>query len=449
MKLKTPVAFLVTLGVLGGGLTLGIESSIYAFSRGRSAHDELETLARALTHVEEHYTDEVPLTDLVYSAIDGIAKSLDKHSQFFDPEEYRRLKEDNDGNYFGVGIQIRPHEDGGLLVVGVFEGGPAAGAGIEVSDQIVAVDGEDILGVDTNDIISRIRGPRGEVVSLGILRSQERIEIPVTRDAVHTTSIHAEWLGNRTAYVHISQFQKNTTAELNETLHELETTHQGTLERLILDLRQNPGGLLEEAANMVDLFIQEGIIVSTVGRSEHATEFFEATPGVDSSSLEIDSGEAWEALESMVILIDENSASAAEIVAGALQDVDRAILVGKTTYGKGSVQSIFEYPDQTALKFTIGRYHLPSGRSIDESGGVVPDEDVDYSTTDHAADTLRNELLTIEMEWKQYEQLSNLIDQMHPHKEESPAHRFKSPVNERISWDAQLARAVELTQQRP
>ena len=129
MKLKTPVAFLVTLGVLGGGLTLGIESSIYAFSRGRSAHDELETLARALTHVEEHYTDEVPLTDLVYSAIDGIAKSLDKHSQFFDPEEYRRLKEDNDGNYFGVGIQIRPHEDGGLLVVGVFEGGPAAGAG--------------------------------------------------------------------------------------------------------------------------------------------------------------------------------------------------------------------------------------------------------------------------------------------------------------------------------
>ena len=449
MKLKTPVAFLVTLGVLGGGLALGIESTIYAFSKGRSAYSELETLARALTHIEEHYTDELSFEELVYSAIDGAAKSLDKHSQFFDPEEYKRLKEDNDGNYFGVGIQIRPHEEGGLSVVGVFDEGPAKKAGIEVGDRIVAVNQENIIGVETNEIITRIRGPRGEDVTLGIERNEDRIDITVTRDAVHTASVHAEWLGQGLAYVYVSQFQRNTTGELNKTLHELQDQNRGSLSKLILDLRQNPGGLLEEAANMVDLFVSEGIIVSTIGRSEHATEFFEATEGVDTSTLDIDADEAWEKLGPIVILIDEHSASASEIVAGALQDFERATLIGKTTYGKGSVQSIFEYPDQTALKFTIGRYHLPSGRAIEDSGGVIPDEEVAYSKTDHVADTLRNELMTIEMEWKQFEELNQLIDQIHPQHQERLPHRFKNPVRERIEWDAQLARALELIQQDP
>ena len=449
MRLKTPVAFLVTLGVLGGGLALGIESTLFAFSKGRGSYHELETLARALTHIEEHYTDEIPFDELVYSAIDGAANSLDKHSHFFDPEEYQRLREDNDGNYFGVGIQVRPHEEGGLSVVGVFEEGPAHGAGVAEGDRIVAVDGNNIVGEATNDIIALIRGPRGEDVTLGIERNDERLEILVTRDAVHTSPIHAESLGQGIAYIHVSQFQRNTTAELNEAIAKLEEATGARVSKLLLDLRQNPGGLLDEAANMVDLFVAEGTIVSTIGRSEHATEFFEAGPGIDSSTLDIDAVDSQEDLEHLVILIDGNSASAAEIVAGALQDFGRATLVGQTTYGKGSVQSIFEYPDQTALKFTIGRYHLPSGRSIEESGGVVPDEEVPYSKNSHVADTLRNELLSIEMEWSQYEQLNALIDQIHPQHEERRPHRFKDPVLERTEWDAQLARALELLQQRP
>ena len=447
MRLKTPVAFLVTLGVLGGGLALGIESTLYAFSKGRSGYPELETLARALSHIEDHYTDEIPFDELVYSAIDGAANSLDKHSHFFDPEEYQRLREDNDGNYYGVGIQVRPHEEGGLSVVGVFDEGPASTAGVEVGDRVVAVDGNNIVGKSTNDIIALIRGPRGEDVTLGIERSGDRIDILITRDAVHTSSIHAEWLGSGQAYLHVSQFQRNTTKELNEAIEELEADHGADVSRLLLDLRQNPGGLLEEAAHMVDLFVTEGTIVSTIGRSEHATEFFEASPGIDTSTLDIDPEDSQEDLEQLVILIDGNSASAAEIVAGALQDFERATLVGQTSYGKGSVQSIFEYPDQTALKFTIGRYHLPSGRSIEESGGVVPDEEVPYSKNSHVADTLRTELLSIEMEWKQYEQLSALIDQIHPQHEEQRPHRFKDPVSERTAWDAQLTRALELLQQ--
>jgi carboxyl-terminal processing protease len=447
MRLRTPIAFLVTLGVLGGGLVLGIESALIAYGAGRGVYDGLDTLARALSHVEENYAEEVDFEELVYSAIDGIAASLDKHSHFFDPEEFKRLMEDNDGNYFGVGVEVRPHPDGGLKVVGIIPGGPAEAVQMQVDDHIISVDGESVIGESFEATVTKIRGPRGEAVTLGIVRAGQSMDVTVIRDAVHTASVRSEWLGEGVAYVYLSQFQKRSTDELNQHLHDLKSASKGTLRALILDMRMNPGGLLNEAVSTVDLFVKEGTIVTTVGRSEFAMETFSARPGADLSEGHLTEEEAWEDGLALIILIDGESASAAEIVAGALQDLGRATIVGEKSYGKGSVQSIFEYGDHTALKLTIGRYHLPSGRSIEVDGGVEPDIVVPYDSGENAADTLRKEMMSLELSWEQYEHLDSLLNELHPHREEPIPHRFRDPVKERLAWDAQLAKALELARQ--
>jgi carboxyl-terminal processing protease len=444
MRMRTPVAFLLTLGVLGSGLVLGIESALSAYGSGQGAYTGLDTLARALSHVEENYAEEVPFEDLVYSAIRGVADSLDKHSHFFDPEEYKRLKEDNDGNYFGVGVEVRPHPKGGLKVVGVIPGGPAEAVELQVDDHIVSVDGSSVMEESFEAIVSKIRGQRGVPVLLGIQRKDSLLDVTVIRDAVHTASVRSEWLGEGLGYVYVSQFQKHTADELNQQLHALEEENKQELKSLLLDLRKNPGGLLTEAVAMVDLFVKEGTLVSTQGRSKFAIESFDAIAGAELSEGRISEAEAWEQTPSIFVLIDGNSASASEIVAGALQDLNRATLVGETTYGKGSVQSIFEYPDQTAFKVTIGRYHLPSGRSIEVDGGVEPDVPIAYHKADSSVDSLRSAIMELDLEWAEMERLDRLLNALHPHFEEPPLHRFREPVADRMEWDAQLKKAVEL-----
>jgi carboxyl-terminal processing protease len=426
---------------------MGIESALSAYGAGQGAYTGLDTLARALSHVEENYAEEVPFEDLVYSAVRGLADSLDKHSHFFDPEEYKRLKEDNDGNYFGVGVEVRPHPQGGLNIVGVIPGGPAEGVELQLNDRIVSVDGASVLGESFEDTVGKIRGPRGVAVTLGIERQDRQLDVTVIRDAVHTASVRSEWLGGGLGYVYVSQFQKNTADELNQQLHAMEKENKHPLRTLLLDLRKNPGGLLTEAVAMVDLFVKEGTLVSTQGRSEFAMESFDAIPGARLSEGRISEAEAWEQRPTIFVLIDGDSASASEIVAGALQDLQRATVIGETSYGKGSVQSIFEYPDQTALKVTIGRYHLPSGRSIEVDGGVEPDVSVAYHQPDSSVDSLRNAIMRLDLEWEDRKKIDALLNDIHPHFEEAPAHRFREPVADRMKWDAQLTKAVELARQ--
>jgi carboxyl-terminal processing protease len=198
---------------------------------------------------------------------------------------------------------------------------------------------------------------------------------------------------------------------------------------------------------MVDLFVKEGTLVSTQGRSEFAMESFDAIPGANLSEGRISEAEAWEQTPSIFVLIDGDSASASEIVAGALQDLNRATIVGETSYGKGSVQSIFEYPDQTAMKVTIGRYHLPSGRSIEVDGGVEPDVIVAYHQSDSTVDSLRMVLMDLDLDWEKTKKIDALLNEIHPNFEEAPPHRFRDPVADRMEWDAQLAKAMELARQ--
>jgi carboxyl-terminal processing protease len=447
MRMRTPVAFLLTLGVLGSGLTMGIKSALSAYASGQDSYSGLDTLARALSHVEENYAEEVPFEELVYSAVRGLADSLDKHSHFFDPEEYKRLKENNDGNYFGVGVEVRPHPNGGLKIVGVIPGGPAEGVELQLDDRIVSVDGIRVVGENFEDTVTKIRGPRGVPVTLGIERQDLQLDVTVIRDAVHTASVRSEWLGDGLGYVYVSQFQKHTADELNQQLHAMEKENQQQLRSLLLDLRKNPGGLLTEAVAMVDLFVKEGTLVSTQGRSQFAMESFDAIPGADLSEGRISEAEAWEQKPSIVVLIDGDSASASEIVAGALQDFNRATIVGETSYGKGSVQSIFEYPDQTAMKVTIGRYHLPSGRSIEVDGGVEPDVSIPYHQPDSTVDSLRMVIMGLDLTWEETKKIDALLQKINPNFEDAPPHRFRAPVADRLQFDAQLAKAMELARQ--
>jgi carboxyl-terminal processing protease len=447
MRIGTPTAFLVTLGVLGGGLVLGIDSALSAHRAGKGSYDGLSTLARALSHVEENYTEEIPFEELVFSAIRGVADSLDKHSHFFDPEEYKSLKENNEGNYFGVGVEVRPHPNGGLRIVGIIPGGPAEGVQLQVEDWIISVDGESVVEESFEAIVDRIRGPRGIPVTLSIVREGQNMDVTVIRDAVHTASVRSEWLGQGIGYVYVSQFQNRTADDLNQHLHSMQDDNNQPLRSLILDLRKNPGGLLTEAVGMVDLFVKEGNLVSTQGRSDFAMESFDAVPGADLSEGHIATEDAWEDALSIYVLIDGDSASASEIVAGALQDLDRATIIGETSYGKGSVQSIFEYPNQTAFKITIGRYHLPSGRSIEVDGGVEPDVPVAYHQTDNSLDNLRKEVMNLDLSWEDARKLDGLLDEIHPTFETPPSHRFRDPVAKRVEWDPQLAKALELARQ--
>ena len=447
MRVGTPTAFLVTLGVLGGGLILGIDSALSAHRAGKGSYDGLSTLARALSHVEENYTEEIPFEELVFSAIRGVADSLDKHSHFFDREEYKSLKENNEGNYFGVGVEVRPHPSGGLKIVGVIPGGPAESAQLQIDDRIVSVDGESVVNENFEATVSRIRGPRGIPVTLGIVREEETMDVTVIRDAVHTASVRSEWLGQGVGYVYVSQFQNRTADELNQQLHSMQDDNNQPLRSLILDLRKNPGGLLTEAVGMVDLFVKEGTLVSTQGRSDFAMESFEARPGANLSEGHVSEEDAWEDKLAIYVLIDGDSASASEIVAGALQDLGRATIIGEISYGKGSVQSIFEYHDETAFKITIGRYHLPSGRSIEVEGGVEPDVIVAYHQTDNSLDNLRTEILSLDLSLEEARKLSGLLDQIQPEANNPPSHRFREPVAKRVDWDAQLAKALELARQ--
>jgi carboxyl-terminal processing protease len=273
------------------------------------------------------------------------------------------------------------------------------------------------------------------------------MDVTVIRDAVHTASVRSEWLGQGIGYVYVSQFQNRTADDLNQHLHSMQDDNNQPLRSLILDLRKNPGGLLTEAVGMVDLFVKEGNLVSTQGRSDFAMESFDAVPGADLSEGHIATEDAWEDALSIYVLIDGDSASASEIVAGALQDLDRATIIGETSYGKGSVQSIFEYPNQTAFKITIGRYHLPSGRSIEVDGGVEPDVPVAYHQTDNSLDNLRKEVMNLDLSWEDARKLDGLLDEIHPTFETPPSHRFRDPVAKRVEWDPQLAKALELARQ--
>jgi len=328
----------------------------------RSPFQPLTIFARALAYIEVNYVEPVDQKSLVYGAIRGLTYSLDPHSVFLDPEEYAILESDAEGRFVGVGVEVSMR-DGWLTILTVFEGGPADKAGLEPGDRFMAIEGKDARDIRLFDAVQLIRGEPGTDVAVTIRResSEKAIERTLKRAFIDIDPIELQYLENGIVYVGIRAFQERTARLLSEALDQavVALREKGGVEGLLLDLRDNGGGLLREAVLVSDEFLSSGVILITRGRGGELIQEFSARRNGTRPK--------WP----MVILINEQTASAAEIVAGALSDQKRAVLVGTRTFGKGSVQNIFELPDGSALKLTIARYYTPSGRSI-QAEGILP-----------------------------------------------------------------------------
>lgn len=311
--------------------------------------------------IQNNYVDDVNNEKLIQNAIKGMVSNLDPHSEYLTKEESLKLVNSINGEYAGVGIEVQKIK-GGLKVVSPFDSTPAQKAGIQSGDIITKIDNL-ILSTLTNPMegISKLTGKVGETVDIVIVRDNKEIPFTLTKEIIKIKSVRSDILENKYAYVRISAFQKDTTKELKETIDKLKSKNK--LEGLILDLRANPGGLLDESVSVSDLFLNESTIVYTKDKQEKKNYFY-AKDGDILKNLP------------MVVLINGGSASASEIVAGALQDNKRAIIIGEKSFGKGSVQNIIEFPDGNALKLTIARYYTPSGRSI-QAEGITPDIEIE------------------------------------------------------------------------
>ncbi len=350
----------LTLIVTAGLSALGVAS---AAPRKPSSPSKLTMFSRVLSYVESQYVEDVDQDELVYGAIKGMLDSLDPHTTFLRPEQYREMKNDTSGQFAGIGIEV-DQRDGVLTIVSVLEGTPAARAGLSAGDQVLRIDDQATRGM--MDYIQKMRGKRGMQVSLTVLRSgwKEPRSFVMVRDIIKIRSVESYLLEPGYGVLRVKQFTDNIDREVEAQLVAMERENGGKLSGLVLDLRNNPGGLLDQAVRLADIFIESGLIVRTEGRGGRILDEERARPEGTRLGFPI------------ICLVNGGSASAAEIVAGALQDHGRALVMGTQTFGKGSVQTIVELEDGSALKLTIARYYTPSGRSIQEKG-IAPDVVVD------------------------------------------------------------------------
>ncbi|HIJ54601.1 MAG TPA: S41 family peptidase [Deltaproteobacteria bacterium] len=335
------------------------------FNRGLSAGNEetykgLKLFSDVIELIEKNYVEDVDTEKLIQKAIQGMVRSLDPHSSLLPPEAFEELQVDTHGEFGGIGIVITM-DKGTLAVISPIEGTPAYRAGIRMGDKIIKVDGEATQDMELWEAVKKMRGPKGTKVVITIMRegSPELIDFKLVRDIIPIESV--KWIALKPGYgyVWITNFRDSTTDDLINALEELESEKE-PLKGLILDLRDNPGGLLNQAVEISDLFLNGGEIVSIKGRLEKHTKIYKANPDEIVKNYPI------------VVLINGGSASASEIVAGALQDNKRALILGTTSFGKGSVQTVETLRGGYGLKFTIARYYTPSGRSI-QAKGIEPD----------------------------------------------------------------------------
>ncbi len=335
-----------------------------------SPYANLAIFARALSQIEVNHVEPPDQDALIYGAIRGMVETLDPHSTFMTPEQYRMLMSDTEGQFGGIGIEVDVR-DGWLVVHGVIAGGPAEAAGVLPGDRFLAIDGLGARDMRLSDAVEHMRGAPGTPVTVRLRREgvEDGVELTLTRQVIHVEAVEARVLPSRVFYARLRSFTETTTDELRAAIDHAvsETSSSGGLAGVLLDMRGNPGGLLNEAVRVSDEFLTEGVIVSTRGRDGTVLD--------EASAHSAGTRPDWP----MVVLVDHYTASAAEIVAGALHDHHRAVLVGQTTWGKGSVQNLIELPDGSALKLTVARYYTPSGVSI-QARGIDPDivvEDLD------------------------------------------------------------------------
>jgi carboxyl-terminal processing protease len=324
-------------------------------------YEKLKVFSDVLSIVQKNYVEETKPEDLIYGAINGMLRTLDPHSSFMRPDLYKELQVETQGSFGGIGIEITIRK-GILTIVSPIEDTPGFKAGLKSGDKIVKIEDEYTENMTLLDAVKRMRGPAGEKVTISIMRKgfTEPKDFTLTREVIRIKSVKYKLLEENTiGYIRLSQFQEKTGGEFNKALDTLEQG-DNPLIGLVLDLRNNPGGLLDQAVKVCDTFIDEGLIVYTQGRTEGQQMRFTAHPNIKPHDYPI------------IVLVNGGSASGSEIVAGALQDHNRAVILGTPTFGKGSVQTIIPLDDRSGLRLTTARYYTPSGKSI-QATGIIPD----------------------------------------------------------------------------
>lgn len=376
--MRTPL--LVAL-VFASGLTAGLWTGRAAAERVSDPYVNIDSFARVLSLIESHYVDEVQTSTLIDHAVEGMVSRLDEHSRWLDERAYREMREDTEGKYQGVGVEVR-EESEGLRVLRALPGGPAARAGVLAGDLITHASGSPLRARSATEASSLLRGPRGTSVVLTIQRigEPEPLTVPTVRDRIDLVPVESSLIGTDIAYLRLISFQENAARDLEQ--HLRRHLDQGAT-AVVLDLRDNPGGLLDQAVAVADLFLQDGPIVTTRGRAE-AEHTISATPSGYGPALPL------------VILVNKGSASASEVVAGALQDTGRATIIGAPTYGKGTVQTLLPTRTGSALKLTIARYYTPSGEPVASHQGRRPDVVVRPSPAPSSKARLRDAILGLD-----------------------------------------------------
>ena len=373
MKVKNYFKYIFAIIVI---ILLGISDKVYSQNIDK-LYEKIDLFSEVLEKIQNEYVDEINQADVMDSAINGVLQSLDPYSAYMNPKIFKESQIETSGEFGGLGIEVSM-EAGVVKVIAPIDGTPAAKAGIKAGDYIVRINGEQVQGKTLMEAVNLMRGPEGTSIEITVRRKSLRKAkiFKITREIIEIESVISKIVDNKVGYLRLRAFNENSSNQLKKEISKIEKNKK--LVGYILDLRNNPGGLLSQAITISDFFLDDGEIVSTKGRKTRENRKFFAKKGDKING------------KPLIVLINRGSASASEIVAGALQDQKRAILLGETTFGKGSVQSIIPLKNKGAIRLTISKYYLPSGKSISEVG-VVPDirveeEDEEFSintTTDN------------------------------------------------------------------
>lgn len=416
MAHKFSITAILVLGLLAGAANVRAEKTKPA--EEVDTYELLNLFGEVMERAKNTYVEEVNDKKLIESAINGMLSSLDPHSSYLDEQSFKYMNEQTKGKFGGLGIEVTM-EQGVVKVVSPIDDTPAARAGLKPGDYITNIDGENVIGMSLNDAVDKMRGKVGSKVKLSIRRVNEKpFDVTLKREEVKIQSVKNEIKDGDVAYIRITSFSEDTDKMVQNAVKKAQKELKGNLKGIVIDVRNNPGGLLDQAVNISDLFLNQGEIVSTRSRNEEDTIRYSAKKGDIAAGLP------------MVVIINDGSASASEIVAGALQDHKRAIILGEKSFGKGSVQTVVPLGKYGAMRLTTARYYTPSGRSI-QATGIVPDVEVHPAKVEE----IESSFGLSEAEYR------NALKNETVENKNTAA---KTPANEEWRKDYQLLRAVDL-----
>jgi len=420
----------ITLGFASATVALSLlfTSNLFADAKVKSTEasrlEALTKFTKVLSIVEQYDVDKISIEKLVDKALDGMMKNLDAHSNYLTEKDYKNLKIQTSGEFGGLGITVGM-KDGALTVISPIDGTPADKAGLKAKDIILKIDKKSTIGMTIDEAVSLMRGKVGDPIDVTIVRKGEMkpLKFHIVRGIITIESVHAKMINNNILYIRIASFDQKVAKDVKKAI----LSHKDA-KGIILDLRNNPGGLLDQAVDVVDLFVNKGTIVSQKGRNKQDDKSYEATSSATITQVP------------MVVLVNGGSASASEIVSGALQDHKRAVLVGEKTFGKGSVQVVLPITKTDAIKLTIARYYLPSGRTI-QAVGVTPD----IKVTAGEIKTHKNEFAIKEADLKEHlkEELVKVDGKKAEDKEDKKANK-DIITQEMLNKDIQLKEGVDI-----